>query len=429
MKGLISLKKIFVFSWLRLIVNPLKAIIEFINKVGGGKIIVWIYKPYRLLKKIRHKLFLPGKSKVLSMLGNRYIIHIIIIITTVFVFGLNINAKELNAQDFGKESIISNMIVEELGESTETVTYAKQISTGSNYIREGMGPVFVQYSPEYNQIEFESAATLAEGGIALIKPELVATERGIRPRDSIIEYVVQPGDTIGIIADNFSLTVSTILTENNLNYSSVIRPGQKLTILQTSGISYKIKKGDTLASIAKKYNGDVGEIIAINKLASENDISIDQKITIPGGKLPPVPKPVYASPVYTGGIPAPSTNYGTGKMAWPTSWRVITQYFSWKHTGLDIDGDYNSPIYAAEDGYIERVGWGTGYGNMVVINHGNGVKTLYAHLSKFYIVKGQTVSRGQTIGMMGTTGWSTGTHLHFEVQINGVKKNPLGYIK
>ena len=96
---------------------------------------------------------------------------------------------------------------------------------------------------------------------------------------------------------------------------------------------------------------------------------------------------------------------------------------------MDIAAKTGTAIYAADAGTVESVGWGTGYGNQIVINHGGGKKTRYAHLSKFYAKKGDIVSKGQTIAAMGSTGWSTGPHLHFEVIINGRKYNPLNYIR
>jgi murein DD-endopeptidase MepM/ murein hydrolase activator NlpD len=114
----------------------------------------------------------------------------------------------------------------------------------------------------------------------------------------------------------------------------------------------------------------------------------------------------------------------------PTNGHSITQYYGWKHTGVDIDGDYTSPLYAAEDGVVEVAGWQTnGYGLMVLIDHQNGFKTRYGHSSKLFVQAGDYVKRGQVIAMMGTTGRSTGTHLHFEVYVNGARVNPLAYIK
>ena len=116
-------------------------------------------------------------------------------------------------------------------------------------------------------------------------------------------------------------------------------------------------------------------------------------------------------------------------MKWPTVGHRITQYYSWRHTGLDIANKTGTPLYASEGGTVDYSGWSNGYGYNVLINHGGGKKTRYAHASKLYVKKGDVVSKGEAIAAMGSTGWSTGPHIHFEVIINGVKKNPLNYIK
>ena len=116
-------------------------------------------------------------------------------------------------------------------------------------------------------------------------------------------------------------------------------------------------------------------------------------------------------------------------MAWPTVGARITQYFSWRHVGVDIANKTGTPLYAADAGVVEFAGWATGYGNSIVINHGGGKKTRYGHASKLFVKVGDEVEKGENIAAMGSTGWSTGPHLHFEVMINGAKYNPLNYIR
>jgi murein DD-endopeptidase MepM/ murein hydrolase activator NlpD len=116
-------------------------------------------------------------------------------------------------------------------------------------------------------------------------------------------------------------------------------------------------------------------------------------------------------------------------MAWPTQGHRITQYYSWRHHGLDIANKTGTPLYSSDAGRVQYAGWSNGYGNNVIIDHGGGKQTRYAHLSKFYCNTGDSVAKGETIGAMGNTGWSTGPHLHFEVIINGTKYNPLNYIR
>jgi len=114
---------------------------------------------------------------------------------------------------------------------------------------------------------------------------------------------------------------------------------------------------------------------------------------------------------------------------WPTDWHVITQYYGWKHTGVDIDGDYTTSSYAARGGVVVYAGWRNGYGLTVEVDHGDGYMTRYAHHSKIYVSVGDVVSTGQVLAQTGTTGRSTGTHLHFEVIRNGKFQNPLDYVR
>ena len=120
---------------------------------------------------------------------------------------------------------------------------------------------------------------------------------------------------------------------------------------------------------------------------------------------------------------------GTGDWVWPTDWRVITQYFTWKHTGIDIDGDYTTNNYASADGVVIYSGWRRGYGETVEVDHGNGIVTRYAHNSALYVKTGDVVSAGQAVARTGSTGRSTGSHIHFEVIVNGKFKNPLDYVR
>ena len=118
------------------------------------------------------------------------------------------------------------------------------------------------------------------------------------------------------------------------------------------------------------------------------------------------------------------------KLLWPTKQRIINQYYGWSHTGVDIEGDYVDPIYASEDGVVETAGWNSGgYGLQIVVSHANGMKTRYAHASKLFVKVGDEVKRGQTMAMVGTTGRSTGTHLHYEVYVGSKRVNPLSYTK
>lgn len=281
----------------------------------------------------------------------------------------------------------------------------------------------------------------AETGVSPDASSLVAVSPGetgelggetTNLRSAPITYIVQSGDVLSKLAEKFNISMNTILWENKLTWSSTIQPGQKLVILPNSGINYEIKSGDTISSVAKKYQGDINKIIEANGLADASDVHIGDLIFIPDGVKPTAVvssyKPKLNPITNEGELPVASPDTGT-KLMWPLLSQRITQYYSWRHHALDVGDKIGNPIYAAEDGKVERAGWATGYGNSIVINHGNGIKTVYGHSSKLLVETGETVSRGQVIALIGSTGWSTGPHLHFEVRVNEVKQNPLNYIK
>lgn len=264
----------------------------------------------------------------------------------------------------------------------------------------------------------------ALGALDIGDPSMIQTKRS-----EIIEYVIESGDVLGTIAQKFDINVATLLWANDLSVYSVIRPGQTLKILPTDGLVYKVKKNDTLESIAKKYQSDINDILETNKLTSANNLQINQDLLLPGGIKPNTYVPVTRS-ITSAFKPAPAASTGGGKLLWPTNSSRITQYYGWRHSGLDIGNKAGQPIYSSEAGKVETAGWNRGgYGYYVIINHGNGLKTLYAHASKLYVEKGESVSRGDVIAAIGSTGWSTGPHIHYEVRVNGTRVNPLDYIK
>lgn len=166
------------------------------------------------------------------------------------------------------------------------------------------------------------------------------------------------------------------------------------------------------------------------KLAVAEAIETNQILIIPGGAIdPPVPKPTTYSSLASYSAPGPAQFTSSASLLWPTTGRKVHQYYKWRHSGIDIGGSYSSPVYASDDGRVELAGSNQrGYGLQVVINHGNGIKTRYAHESKIFVNVGDSVQRGQTIGMVGCTGWCTGPHVHYEVIVNGRTTNPLNYL-
>lgn len=261
-------------------------------------------------------------------------------------------------------------------------------------------------------------------------------------RQGLTKYSVQPGDTIIGVASSFGISPQTIMMENKLDSAAALKAGQELTILPTTGITYTLKQGDTLESLLNKYKVTEDDFLDSNNIESFDDLDVGATVVIPldSVSIPAKPKApskfvlVDSNQVALKQATAP-TNLLSGPIdfMWPTSVRSITQGFSSRHTGLDISDSKMEPIFAAADGFVETSGYqANGYGNNIIINHGNGFKTRYGHASELYVQAGDYVKKGQKIAKQGRTGrvrGTTGIHLHFEIIKNGARVNPLAYVK
>jgi len=390
-----------------------------------------VYKIYVSQKRLFIKFYSPlqNKHRLIHPFARRYVVHVFIIFLCVLVAGSNLNAYEIKSVDEGYSNILTSIAgAEELGAISEEGPIKRYDSILRHLNKTGVRSEGVDFDAQSQQVEGE---IITSSG-ALLRPILSPSEVKIRTRDTIESYTIQPGDTVSSIAYQFGVSVNTILWENDLTNYSIIRPGQKLVILPVSGLRHTVSSGETLSEIAKKYSVGIDEIIEFNMLASANDINIGEKLIIPGGQKTPVVR-TYSLRKWT----EPSTpsvvippKSASGKMAWPSSCSRISQYFSWRHYGVDIACGYGKTISAAQGGEVVKAagGWNGGYGIMIIIDHGNGTQTLYGHLSKLYVNEGDTVAEGQAIGAEGSTGRSTGPHVHFEVRVNGLRSNPLSYL-
>ena len=254
-------------------------------------------------------------------------------------------------------------------------------------------------------------------------PITIIPERG---RRGVIVYVVQPGDNVSKIAKSFGLRPETVLWSNPEleTWPDYIVVGQELFILPLEGAYHEVKAGDTLDSIAKRYSVDQSVIVECeyNDLSEPYALQAGDRLVVPGGTRPLIPRYVQAT-----APPPTNAPQGTGNFMWPTS-GYLTQGYWLGHQAVDIGAPSGTPIYAADAGYVSATGWMGGYGNYIVINHGNGFETLYAHLAEIRVIAGQGVQRGHQIGLVGSTGRSTGPHLHFEIRQGGVKRNPVGFL-
>lgn len=277
------------------------------------------------------------------------------------------------------------------------------------------------------------------GEIIIVDGNAIAAEEGPsgtpteydRPKNSTISlYTVVDGDTLSVIAKLFKVSPDTILWANDLPRNAVLRVGQTLVILPVTGVRYTVKSGDTLTSIAKKFGADAVDIGNFNGI-DESTVVAGMRIIIPDGEIAVaavVAAPASSKPAK--GILATTLNSRPGTAAQkgyyirPLVGGVRTQGVH-GYNGVDLAAPIGTPILAAAEGDVliaKETGWNAGYGGYVVIKHDNGSQTLYAHQSGVAVSPGQHVEQGQVIGYVGSTGKSTGAHVHFEIR-NGIR-NP-----
>lgn len=270
-------------------------------------------------------------------------------------------------------------------------------------------------------------------GMTTIQGKEVTEFRG----GEVIEHEVKQGETVASIAQLYNLKPATILWLNTLDEKKpLIKEGQKLKILPVDGVLHKVKRGETIFSIAKKYGleGAAAQGIVnypFNTFVNDETfaLAVGQDLVVPDGVMPRDDQ-LPASAIARVLTPNAGAVSAIGKFAWPTQ-GSITQGFRFYHKGVDIANRGGGNILAADSGKVIVAGWvdNSGYGNRIIIDHGNGFVSLYAHLSLIQVQVGQTVRRGDVIGQMGSTGRSTGTHLHFEIRRGGVHDDPLQQLK
>lgn len=285
---------------------------------------------------------------------------------------------------------------------------------------------------------------LAEEGFLMKTSSL--TEQGTRSAYSQgIIHTVEAGESLGSIARQSFLAPETIRWANGMSENAQVQRGQKLLILPVDGVLHTVKRGQNIQTIADLYGVSAAVIAKQNKVKN-GYLLANQELIIPGGK--PIVE-IQAKPTTIAKKPTTTTipnikvdfpevknyaiepSYGIFQMPCDC---FYTQSFGRGHYGIDLQHRGGSPIFAAEAGTVIRAdyGWNGGYGNVIEVDHGNGIITLYAHNKTLYMKKGDHVTRGQPISFMGNTGrvhGPTGIHLHFEVHVNGVKKNPSVYLQ
>lgn len=258
--------------------------------------------------------------------------------------------------------------------------------------------------------------------------------RSLRAQETKV-YTVEEGDTLAGIAAKFDISTNTVLWANGLRERDVLKVGDHVTILPTTGVLHTVKSGDTLLAIADEYDVQALEVATYNGLSDTHKLSIGQKLIVPDGYIEArqapqvVPRDTrIAEREPDGPTPEPVKVTAGSRMLRPVAGYVSQTFGRWGHTGVDIAGNAGAPVYAAGDGTVEFSGWMGGYGNLIIVNHGSGTETYYAHNSALYVKKGQSVAKGAAIGKVGSTGRSTGPHLHLELRKNGRPVNPCGVV-
>lgn len=240
-------------------------------------------------------------------------------------------------------------------------------------------------------------------------------------------YCIKSGDMIGRIAETFNITQDTIISVNNIHASRSIRPGQYLRIPSMPGILYTVKTdGETIETITKKFEVDVQKCSLANNLSVEETLAQGRTIFVPDAEMDWATKQEINGDLFNRPIKA---------------WYYISSYYGWRsspfnsarrtfHGGVDMACSRGTSIYAALDGKVTSAGWSDTYGNYVIITHSSGYKTLYGHMNKPALVSvGKRVTTSTKIGEVGSTGQSTGPHLHFTVYKNGRSVNPMELLK
>lgn len=291
-----------------------------------------------------------------------------------------------------------------------------------------------------------------QGGIQRVA--LLHTSIPTRARVDVLVYTVEQGDSLFAIAETFGLKPETVLWGNFDTLADnphTLQPGQKLNILPVNGTYHEWREGENLIKVSEYYGVDPLDIIQwpgnhidIYDFDMDNP-SFDpgKMLIVPGGKRELVD---YGPPAITRDNPAIAATYGPGHCGtvyqgsvgvgvfiWPTTERWIVGYDynpGANHPAIDIAGSVGSPVWASDNGVVVYSGWSNyGYGYLVVIDHGNGWQTLYAHLNSISVGCGQSVNQGQGIGGLGSSGNSSGAHLHFEMIYVGTKVNPWNFLQ
>lgn len=334
------------------------------------------------------------------------------------------------AKNFGhnfeklKDLIVAFLVVKRGKYSTSFLNTSFLLLIATTFIA---GPIIIQnnpFVPTFAQQSFNGQAPILS-----YDPydNALSTIISVKPRDKIVTHTVSSGETLASIAKRYGISVDTIKWENNLK-SDTIKPADNLQIPPITGVVHKVIAGENIYTIATKFKTSAQAIVNF----PFNDFTDLDTFGLRSGQTLYVPNGIIeeAQPTYQQSFAQVQSGVkGSSSFIWPTT-GVITQYPVWYHMALDIANPSQPPVIAADTGTIVYSGCiSSGYGCHIIIDHANGYRTLYGHLSQLTTTAGQAVNKGQLIGYMGSTGRSSGTHLHFEVRSGETLMNPLSFLK
>ncbi len=238
--------------------------------------------------------------------------------------------------------------------------------------------------------------------------------------DDLTKHKVKQGETLEAIAKQYELKTATLMGLNPEVRNGEVKVGQTLSIPTFDGLTYRFKNEENYTTVAKKYN------VRADVLFERNGCQRRPKVVfVPGAIWKPDPVLFQLAAIASRGSGNPDIIFQTG--GYPLPYAVpVTSNYGWRmnpvtiiwsfHSGIDLGASFGTPVLAAKSGRVEFAGWGDGYGNLVELDHGS-TGTRYAHLEAIYVAQGQSVAQGQQIGLVGSTGRSTGPHLHFEIMM------------
>lgn len=316
-----------------------------------------------------------------------------------FVSVLILTPSDIHAGVF---SYISNLTHSKEADARET----SRVSGSSGVLEANVGPGFASPTGGGEIAIVDGSALVQEVGVAGTQADIMESKS-----TQISLYVVRQGDSLSVIAKMFGVSVNTIVWANNIR--GPIHEGDELVILPISGVSHKVIKGDSIRSIATKYKADIGDILSYNDLKLSDVLGIGSVVLVPDGEIQSTPLVTATSKLRNAGGPLYRDYYLR-----PIDGGRKTQGLH-GYNGVDIGAPTGTPVYASADGVVilaRSYGYNGGYGQYIVVSHGNGTQTLYAHLSRVLVSSGEVVLKGQTIGLVGSSGKSTGSHIHFEIR-------------